>query len=107
MCKRVLIPLDGSALAESALASAALLARQCAADLLLVGVTRGRAFPGLLPSAADRQACDIERYLASVAAPLRAESITVETVVLNERPARAIAAQSADRRVDLIVMATH
>jgi nucleotide-binding universal stress UspA family protein len=107
MCKRVLIPLDGSQLSESALASAALLARQCAADLLLVGATRGHAFPGLLPSMADRQARDMEHYLTMVATPLRAEGIAIETVVLSERPARAIAAQSGDCKVDLIVMATH
>lgn len=42
MCKRVLIPLDGSQLSESALASAAHCLASSAADLLLVGATRGR-----------------------------------------------------------------
>jgi nucleotide-binding universal stress UspA family protein len=107
MCKRILVLLDGSRLSERALAPAALLAKRCAADLLLlVGATRGYSFPGLLTSAVELQAHDMERYLTRVATPLRAEGITVETAVQRESPARAIAAHSDGRGVDLIVTAT-
>jgi nucleotide-binding universal stress UspA family protein len=107
MCKRILVPLDGSQLSESALAPAALLAKRCEADLLLVAAIRAHVFPGLLSSAAGRQVRNIEHYLTMAATPLRAEGITVETAVLSERPARGIALQSEGRGIDLTVMATH
>lgn len=107
MFKRILVPLDNSALAERALAPAALLAKRCEADLLLVGATRERAFPGLLTGAAPRQTDKIERYLSVAATLLSAEGVPVNTAVLCERPAKGIAAHSEDYDVDLIVMATH
>lgn len=107
MFKRNLVPLDNSALAERALAPAALLAKRCEADLLLVGATKERAFPGLLTGAAPRQTDKIERYLSVAATLLSAEGVQVDTAVLSERPAKGIAAHSEDHDVDLIVMATH
>ena len=107
MCKHILVPLDGTELAESALAPAMSLARRCEANLLLVGVTRAHAFPGLLTSAAESQAGNIAYYLSVTATLLRAEGVHVDTAVLGERPARGIALQSKGRGVDLIVMATH
>ncbi len=108
MFKHILVPLDGSVQAESALAPAALLARRCGADVLLLSTTKvHNTFPGLLTSAAESQACTIEYYLSVTATLLRAEEVQVDTALLDERPARGIAAQSRGRGIDLIVMATH
>ncbi len=107
MFRRILVPLDGSVVAESALASAALLAKRCESEVLLVGCARGHAFPGFLTSAARRQTYKLERYLSLAAVLLSAEGVNVETAVLSERPAAGIARQSQARGVDLIVMATY
>lgn len=106
MFKRILVPLDGSALAESALAPAAFLAKRCEADLLLVGATGGQAFSGFLTSTTQPTADRIERYLALAETMLKAEGIHVETRAVMEKPASGIAAQSMLHGIDLIVMAT-
>ena len=107
MFKRILVPLDGSVLAESTLAPAALLAKRCEADLLLLGAARERAFPGFLTGTAQPTAGRIERYLAMAATLLKAEGISVEALVVTEKPASGIATQSIFHGIDLIVMATH
>lgn len=110
MFKRILVPLDGSARAEYALALAALLARRCEADLLLVGITGRQWFPDLLTSIKERQAhpseaYTIERYLKVVGTQLSVEGVRVETTVLPERPADGLVRQGAGWGVDLLVMA--
>lgn len=104
--KRILVPLDGSAQAERALAPTALLARRCQADLMLVGTAGGQWFPGILTSTTWCQTCTIERALKVADALLSTEGIRIETAVLTERPAGGIVSQSELRSVDLLVMAT-
>jgi nucleotide-binding universal stress UspA family protein len=107
--RTILVPLDGSILAESALPEAAELARQRGARLLLV-----RAAEAHVPVAVDptesqvRVVQEAETYLASVKARLAATGITdVETSVWYGPPAYAIVEAARLRHADLIVMTTH
>jgi nucleotide-binding universal stress UspA family protein len=112
----ILVPLDGSPLAEAALPWAGELARLLAADLVLVRVVPP---PGLGAIAApltsgtrhgDRDADDeqaSERYLEGAAAPWREQHLRVTTVVRLDRPASGIIASAAESGAGLVVMATH
>ena len=114
MYKRILVPLDGSPLAEAALAHAQLLA-QCfdgaivllravvssytiaAPDLVLAG-------QGVDQEVLQQQA---EQYLQTQAGKLTAQDIAVRTVVCTGPVAEAILDHARSLAVDVIVMSTH
>jgi nucleotide-binding universal stress UspA family protein len=106
--KKILVPLDGSTLAELALAPAVELARGEASVMLLRAVAT-HTFPGVDPT--DRQVHvvdDAEAYLARVAAELRRRGVNdVQTSVWYGPAVSAIVDAAATRGVDLIVMSTH
>lgn len=105
MLNTILVPLDGSPLAEAALEPAMVLAKRCEAELLLVRTL----FPEALSEGSPRftQMHDAERYLKSVADYLRSEDVTVHTVVLPMEAAEGIIDEAEFSEVDLIVMSTH
>jgi nucleotide-binding universal stress UspA family protein len=106
---RILVPLDGSALAESALEQAAELAAQNGATLVLLRAAEAHTFPGADPTEAQVQVVrEAEEYLAAVADRLRRDGRSkVETGVWYGSPAAAIVEAARLRRADLIVMSTH
>ena len=116
MFERILVPLDGSELAEKALPSAGVLAQKFQAELILVQVLQLiPEFVGGLHGAMvfhqqivqDRQAADA--YLRSLgrqvyelgAWPIRTVTLEAHSV------ADAITKLVCERSVDLIVMSTH
>lgn len=106
--KNVLVPLDGSPLAEHALVTALDLARD-GASLMLMRSAEASAIPGADQSemqvAVVREA---EEYLADMAARLgRAGIANVETSVWYGPAASTIAEAAERRQADLIVMSTH
>jgi nucleotide-binding universal stress UspA family protein len=110
MIKRILVPLDGSGLAERALPLAWGIASRTSADLLLLSaVVPNEQWAGLATTepadATERQAA--EAYLESVAEPLRTHRLKVRTLAVNDRAAHAICAAADAGGCDLIVMATH
>jgi nucleotide-binding universal stress UspA family protein len=106
--RKILVPLDGSSVAEIALPEAVELARGGATLVLLRA-----AEPVRLPAAdpTERQVKivrEAERYLAAVAAWARKAGVTeIETSVWYAPPAEAIIEAARVRDVDLIVMSTH
>jgi nucleotide-binding universal stress UspA family protein len=101
--KRILVPLDGSRLAEAILPMARALARDYDADLLLV-----RALRPLGSAEAEVEAQeDAEGYLRAVAGRLHARGLSVTWKVWYDEPARAIADAARYNDVGLIVMSTH
>jgi nucleotide-binding universal stress UspA family protein len=101
--KRILVPLDGSRLAEATLPMAKALARDYEADLLLV-----RALRPLGSAEAEVVAQeDAEVYLRAVAGRLHARGLAVTWKVWYDEPARAIADAARHNDVGLIVMSTH
>jgi len=106
--KMILIPLDGSRLAEGALEAARGFAGEGATLILLrAAEAHGSAFmdPNEAQVAVVREA---EEYLAGVAARLRQTGVeNVETSVWYGPPAEAIGDAAHFRKADLIVMSTH
>jgi nucleotide-binding universal stress UspA family protein len=107
---RILVPLDGSALAESALSAAVELARPTGATLILVRSAEARVLPGGDPVAAQVGVVrEAEAYLEGVAARLREQGTTtaVEPCVWYGPAVAGIVDAARICRVDLIVMTTH
>lgn len=113
--RRILVPLDGSPLAERALPVAVSLARQAHTSIELVGVQPLIAeymgpvdavmTGGVLEQEAARQ---LTRYLEQTASHLHLNSgISVSHQVVHGQPAERIAALARARRAGLIVMTTH
>ena len=117
--RTVLVPLDGTAAAEAALAPAADLARALGAGLHLVMVVatlqtvRGDRNPAalLLPATAramlDLQQDDAQGYLDTLAVQLRKAGLPVSTEVRRGDAATALSDEAAEPGVGLVVVATH
>lgn len=109
----ILVPLDGSPLAEAALPYADAIARATGAPLRLLTVLDAEADTLAGRPAAVRTHLEqatqagTEQYLELTATMLRAWGRTVTTVIRTGRPAAEILAAAAEDEVALIVMATH
>lgn len=115
---RIVVPLDGSPLAERALEPALHLLRRApdAGILTLVQVVAvpavvttvpGDYTPYVTEDALRAEVAQSERYLASVAARPPCQGLTVETTTLTDAPASAIIATAHARDADMIVMTSH
>ena len=107
---RVLVPLDGSPLAEIALPQAlAVLRDSPSATLILLRAAEATTLPGVDPTEAQVAVVrEAEEYLDGVATRLRGEGlIRVTTSVWYSSAAQAIVEAARVRRVDLIVLSTH
>lgn len=105
---RVLVPLDGSALAEGILAEVLALAAPFRAGLTLVRVVERAAYPMLDVSAVQvREAEEAARYLDGVKATVQAAGLGAQTEVLFGDPATAILNHAATIEADVIAMSTH
>ncbi len=107
--EKILVPLDGSLLAESALGTAAELARVSGARLLLLRAAQAHTLPGADPTDAEiRVVEEAEAYLARVKARLGAGGLeNVSTSVWYGSAASCIVEATQFNRPDLIVMTTH
>jgi nucleotide-binding universal stress UspA family protein len=134
MYKKILVPLDGSKLAECALPHVEELVKGCdTEEVILVSVTErvqgyrpiegssepivgsGGGWTGsiqppvqrLVPEASGKKEKQAQRYLDRIAKKMTAKGINVSTEVLLWKPAEAIVGYSKQLGCDLIVMATH
>ena len=134
MYQRILVPLDGSKLAECALPYVEELAKGCGTEeVILVSVTERvkgyREFgdsdqlaggPGggfwdtsypvsrrLVQEAFGKKEKQAQRYLDRVAKKMAAKGINISTEVLLWKPAEAIIGYAKQSGCDLIVMASH
>jgi nucleotide-binding universal stress UspA family protein len=110
---RVLVPLDGSALAESVLGPAGDLAGQLGAELLLVRVVERLPLKARVeaPDSARKLVNDdlaeARRHLDHASTGLRAAGISTAARAIVGSPGSSIASLAREQAVDLIVMATH
>jgi nucleotide-binding universal stress UspA family protein len=106
----ILVPLDGSALAERALDKATEIVRDNpAATLVLLRAAEATTLPGADPTEAQIAAVqEAETYLEGVARRLSEQGVKqVQTSVWYGPPAPAIVEAARVRNADLIVMSTH
>lgn len=95
MFKKILVPLDGSALAAAALLPATTLARRDHAELILVG------------AASPSNVAEMGVYLTAMAGYLSAEGLTARAMFPLGAPENEISEEAELARADLIVMTTH
>ena len=117
--RRIIVPLDGTAAHESALATAALLARVCRAELhpvlvipTVATLADARALPGLLLPITMTAILDLAQqggaeYLEHIAAPYRADGISVSAEVARGDAVATVLELAERHDSDLIVMASH
>jgi nucleotide-binding universal stress UspA family protein len=115
MLNRILVPLDGSTLAERALSCAVTLARGLPAELVLfraiwippdeLGILNRAAVE--LDEIADRVRAEADDYLGTLVAQLRDGGLNARHAVRRGPAAEAILDYAEQANVDQIVMATH
>jgi len=114
--KKILIPLDGSVLAEDVLKPALTLATILSAELRLVRVIPTFETSNFVPdltkpdkdNTAEQRRAETAAYLEHVAEQLRSSGYTVQTRVLHaEQPATAILEEVHAEACDLIALSTH
>jgi nucleotide-binding universal stress UspA family protein len=107
----LLVPLDGSDLAERALPHAKLLAKQFGGRIhLLRVITPSAALTEIEPVAVDierAQITEAEEYLERVSSALAGESFDVEANIAVGTPADTIIQYAVEHHIRLIVMYTH
>jgi nucleotide-binding universal stress UspA family protein len=105
MLHTIVVPLDGSELAEHALAYAEQIAAASSAQLILIRVVP---FDIIQPPEDDFAMVDESRaYLKRVASGLTARGRAVSTVTKWGRPEKCILEELENQRADLVVMGTH
>lgn len=113
--RRILVPLDGSELAEAALPLAAGVARRSGAGVVLVRVTGigvlvdSPYIPPAIDTAAEVEGERREawRYLEGVAERLGSEGVEVDGLEVREGPPAAAILELAREGADMVAMATH
>jgi nucleotide-binding universal stress UspA family protein len=116
LIKKILLPLDGSELGESAMFHASALAILLGAEMVLfhvlepdstVGNPEGIVAPAPIPEQGERRKRLAEEYLEGVACKLRDRALTVSTAVTRGQAADEIVEYAESNRIDLVAMATH
>ncbi len=121
MYKTILIPLDGSELAELAIPHVEMLAKAGSepAEVVLLGVCESaRMVMGgyggavgqmavLAEQAAAACKADAEQYLSATEKRLKEKGLKVRTVLMEGDPAHEILEYAANNPVDLIIMGSH
>ncbi|MFI5338846.1 MAG: universal stress protein [Candidatus Methylomirabilales bacterium] len=108
MFRKILVPLDGSALAEAILPRATELAKDLGAELLLLRVAMAHVFPGVDPTEEEvRVVREAEEYVEALADKLAEKGARIRTAVRYGTAAAEIIAHIAANEVDLVAMSTH
>ncbi len=107
---RILVALDGSAFAEELLPYARFFGKQFGCELMLMSVPavpeseKYRAPDNIIKAIRKQAETNMRKYLSSVADSLRADGLTVRTIVTGFYPARSIADVGKREGVDLIML---
>jgi len=118
LIKKILVPLDGSKVAEQIVPHAEELARCMGAELILfqayesfLGVISGEAMVTMsaeeIKEANRHREEDAKAYLRTIAGTLREMGLTVSEVVVPGDPADVILSYAESNAVDMISMSTH
>ena len=111
---RVIVPLDGSELAESVLPYAAALSGRMEMNMTLVQVlppddfyTDGYTVIEVQPGVGDRMRADARRYMEGIASQMRDEGLNVAVQTLQGKPSFEIAEMARATDHNMIALATH
>lgn len=118
MYQKILIPLDGSEIAECSLLHAKAIAKGCHASELIVFraieplsaqtiSAMAEAGDDLLAKVKHENTKNAEDYIFKMASALKAEGFDARGVTTNGRPSDEIIEYSQKNNIDLIVMSTH
>lgn len=110
MIRKILVPLDGSAMAEAALPQAIAVARACQAEIVLVRVldANGGRPGGLADSVSWRLArSEAGSYLEGVGAKLREQGVSARRSVAEGDAAEEILRLVKEQGIDLVVLCAH
>jgi nucleotide-binding universal stress UspA family protein len=108
MFKKILVPLDGSKLAESILPRVEWLAKTHDGEVTLLRVAMAHTFPGVDPVQHQVNVVrEAEEYLAKVETDMKSVGVKCISVVRYGQDAQEIVAHAQDRDLDLIAMSTH
>jgi nucleotide-binding universal stress UspA family protein len=113
MYKRVLVPLDGSRLAEGILPLILQIGGPCALEVVLVRVVESTTPQGLegtgytMVDVVAARLKDADEYLAAAAAKLREHRVRVTTEARHGEPVAELIAAARETRAGLIAMTTH
>ncbi len=112
MYRKILVPLDGSPFAETALVHARALAHCTGAEIALVRVAVQPLYeyttdPILFETVREDTEAESMEYLERVVTDLRAEGFTATTETCTGPVAETILDYAQDIQADLIVMSTH
>jgi nucleotide-binding universal stress UspA family protein len=114
MFKKVLVPLDGSAIAAKVLPKVVEAAKLCKAKVTLfhvcysgVGAFVGEASPGVIKKAEAQEQKFCATFLAQAGKELKDQGLEVNWVCQDGVPAREIVAYAQNNGYDLIVLGTH
>ncbi len=113
MYKKILVPLDGSATAETILPHAQALAQSEGAEIILLRVAADPAAefafsdPALAVSFVQQLESDTKQYLAEMQARLASEGTRVSTLNREGAVAETILAVATEVNADVIAMSTH
>jgi nucleotide-binding universal stress UspA family protein len=108
MFKKILVPLDGSKLAEKILSRVEWLAKIHDAEVTLLRVALAGSFPGADPVQHQLTVVrEAEEYLAKVEGWMKGVGVKANSVVRYGHDAQEIVDHARDRDFDLIAMSTH
>ena len=113
MYRKILVPLDGSKVAEGALPHAKALAYSVGAELILLTVGSNPALdfafsdPGIAQSAAKEEEERSKKYITGVEEELKAAGFKTSTLLRVGSVAEVILGVADELQVDVIAMSTH
>jgi nucleotide-binding universal stress UspA family protein len=116
MYKKILVPLDGSPIAECVIPHIEAIAKACGSDVELISViepieipTRGRI--ALTDEDMNRITSDIKKeihkYLDSISDRLNRSGIKTNPVILTGKPADSLVEYANNNHIDMLIMTTH
>ena len=114
MYKKILVPLDGSIISESALANAVLIANGChVGELVIINIIEpykdlGHWVSDDVARRMQQEAARVARnYLDQIVERLNNEGVVAEAVIAEGDPGEAVLEYAIKSGADLIVMGTH
>ena len=117
MYQKIMVPLDGSELAECVLPHVAAIAKGCSVkNVIFVRVVEPFSLPpgtAIILSEEDmkridsRNSTEAKDYLKQVVSQLKYDGINVQSEIIVGKPAESIADYATKNEVDLIAIATH